>query len=134
MAVANFKAVIRERAGEIECFLARSDLGIGIGPERNAECNGEDRQQHCPRQFHCFSVLERMAVIMLLAAVFTFRTSSMLGARPAGKETNFSISVSCPLTFLTSGSFRRSGEMALIFDCMKLTSAGWRSTLAACWS
>src|SRR6266496_4277586 len=130
MAVPGFESIICKCSGKIERGLTRLDLGICLGAHRKAGDQHHDRQKNRREAFHFAMVMFSIFSITFPTASFTFRTCSTLGALSAGKETSFSMPPSCSLTSLTSGSLRSSGEISFTFDCINLTSAGWRSTFA----
>src|SRR5947207_15241870 len=95
MAVPRFEAVVGKCSGKIERGLARLDLGIRLGTHSKACGHHNDRQKNRQEAFHFAIVLLSISSIIFPTASFTFRTSSILGALPAGKATSFSIPLSC---------------------------------------
>src|SRR6266496_6811166 len=130
MSVADLETIVRKSSSDIESVFARLYLGICLGADGNAGCQNEKRNKNWQPVFHFGSSLLCISVMALPTDSLIFFTSSKVGALPGGKETSFSISPSCSLTSFTRGSPRNSGEISLIFDCMKRTSAGCRETFA----
>src|SRR4029077_8245083 len=115
----------------LEHDLVRFDFLVGFTRAKNGRGQGQEAKENGAAQFHFLSDLCWISSIILATASLTLRTSSTVGALPAGKETSFSMSPSCALTSLTSWSSRMSCETSSSLRRMSATNAGWRRTLAA---
>ena len=89
MAVSNFETIVAECSSQIECTLARFDLAICVGIRSGTRPGKENDAKESQPTIHFAIVLLSISSMTFPTASFTFRTSSTVGALPAGKETSF---------------------------------------------